>query len=89
MNLVSLVAKLGVKVLAIGASAHGGAKNRLDDEAVVGLEGGAVGVAEGVCEFLGRAAHVLAQGYAGEVETAVDGERGKVSAGIVYTLVSA
>lgn len=67
-DLVLVGAELGVKVLAVGAGAHGGAEDGLDEEAVVGLEGGGVGVAEGLRELLGLLGDVLAQGDAGELE---------------------
>lgn len=43
---------VGVEVLAVRASAHGGAEDGLNDKRVVGLEGGAVGAAEGVSKLL-------------------------------------
>lgn len=43
-----VIAQLGVKVLSVGRSAHGGGKDGLDDEGVVLLEGLAVCFAEGV-----------------------------------------
>lgn len=45
-NLLLIRTKLGIEVLAVGAGAHGGAEDGLDEEAVVWLEGAAVGVAE-------------------------------------------
>ena len=53
LNLGLVVSKLLVKVGAVWGSAHSGAENGLDDERVVGLEGVAVGIAEGVGELLG------------------------------------
>lgn len=68
MDLGLVISKLGVKVLAVWGSAHGGAENGLDDEGVVRLERVAVGVTEGVRELLGRVGNVVAKGLGGEVE---------------------
>lgn len=68
VDLVAVVAELGVKVLAVRAGAHGSAEDGLDDEAVVRLEGVAVGGAERIGQLLGGVAGVLAQGEAGELE---------------------
>lgn len=65
-----VIPKLHVEVLAVRARRHGSAEDGLDEEAVVGLEGRAVGVAEGDGEFLGRELHVLGERDAGEVEAA-------------------
>lgn len=46
VDLGLVVSQLLVEVVAGGAGAHGGTEEGLDHEAVVGLEGGAVGVAE-------------------------------------------
>lgn len=70
LDLVVVVAELGVEVLAVGGGAHGGGEDRLDEEAVVGLEGVAVGVAERVGELLVGLGDVGAQGDAGELEAA-------------------
>lgn len=51
LHLGLVVAKLGVEVLAVGGGAHGGTEDGLDEERVVGLEGVAVGGAEGDAEF--------------------------------------
>lgn len=66
-----VVTELGVEVFSVWAGAHGGAEDGLDDEAVVRLEGGAVGVAEGVCELLGGVGDVGLEAEAGELETTV------------------
>ena len=71
-NLLLVVTKLSVEVLAVGAGAHGSAEDGLDEEAVVGLEGGAVGVAEGVGKLFGALCDILAEGDAGELETTED-----------------
>ena len=65
-----VVAKLGVKILAVGASAHGGTEDGLDEEAVVRLQGAAVGGTEGVGELFVGLGRVGSQGEAGELETA-------------------
>jgi hypothetical protein len=70
IDLGLIIAQLLVKVLAVRGSAHGGAEERLDDEGMVGLEGLAVGAAEGVAELLGWIGEVGAKGLGGEVETA-------------------
>lgn len=70
-DLGDVVAKLGVEVLPVGTGAHGGAEDGLDHEAVVGLEGDAVCVAERVGQFLGAAGYVLTEGDAGEFESTV------------------
>ena len=64
-----VIAKLGVKVLAVGASAHSGAEDGLDEEAVMRLEGAAVGGAERVGELFVGLGRVGRQGEAGELET--------------------
>lgn len=69
VDLGAVVAELGVKVLAVGASAHGGAEDGLDEEAVVRLEGAAVGSAEGVGKLLVGLGRVGSQGEAGEFKT--------------------
>ena len=66
-----IVAKLGVKVLAVRARAHGGAEYRLDEERVVLLERLAVGFAETDGELFVRVREVVAEGLGGEVEAAV------------------
>ena len=49
-----------------------GAEKRLDDEGVVGLEGVAVGIAEGVGELLVGVGDVVAEGLGGEVKTTTE-----------------
>lgn len=73
VELVTLLAlgDVGVKVLAVGASAHGGTEDGLDDEGVVGLEGGAVGAAEGVSELLFVVLDVGIQSEGNELEATV------------------
>lgn len=71
-DLFVVVAELGIEVLAVRAGAHGGAEDGLDDEAVVRLEGLAVGGAERIGNFLGRVGGVLGEGEAGEFETAIN-----------------
>jgi hypothetical protein len=68
VDLLGVRAELGVKVLAVRAGAHGGAEDGLDEEAVVGLQGGAVGGSERVGELLAGLVDVLAKGDAGELE---------------------
>lgn len=63
-----VVAKLGVEVLAVRASTHGGAEDGLDEEAVMRLEGAAVGGAEGVGELFVGLGRIGSQGEAGELE---------------------
>lgn len=70
LNLRLVAAQLGVKVLPVGGGGHGGGEDGLDDEGVVGLEGVAVGLAEGVGEFRGGLVEVVAEGLGGEVEAA-------------------
>jgi hypothetical protein len=74
VGFVTARAQLAVKVLTVRAGAHGGAEDGLDEEAVVGLEGDAVGAAERVGELLGRLGHILAEGDAGELETSAEGQ---------------
>lgn len=68
-----VITKLHVEVLAVWARGHGSAEDGLDEEAVVGLEGRAVGVAEGDGELLGGELHVLGESNAGEVEATAGG----------------
>lgn len=64
-----VVAELGIKVLAVWTSAHGGAEDGLDEEAVVRLEGAAVGGAEGVSKLLIGLGRVGGQGEAGKLKS--------------------
>ena len=73
LDLGLVAAELGVEVLAVGAGAHGGAEDGLDEEAVVGLEGGGVGGAEGIGKLLAGVSLVLAEGNAGELEATAGG----------------
>lgn len=66
LNLLLVRAELDIKVLAVGASAHGGAEDGLHKEAVMGLEGDTVGVAEGVGELGRLLGQVLAESDTGE-----------------------
>jgi hypothetical protein len=68
LDLRIVVTELLVEVLPVWCCAHGGAEDGLHDEGVVGLEGVAVGIAEGVGEFLVRVGDVVAEGLGGEVE---------------------
>lgn len=70
MHRLLVIPKLHVEVLAVRARRHGSAEDGLDEEAVVGLEGRAVGVAEGDGEFLSGELHVLGKSDTGEVEAA-------------------
>lgn len=69
LNLLRVLAKLGVEVLSVGDGRHGGAEDRLDDEAVVGLQGVTVGSAERVSKLLRGVGDVALKGLAGEVKT--------------------
>lgn len=70
LNLCLVITKLGVEVLPVGGSAHGGAEDGLDEEGVVWLKRVAVGCAEGDAKFLARGAEVLAEGLSSEVKSA-------------------
>lgn len=70
MDLRLVATELSIKVLAVWACRHGGGENRLDQEAVVWLKSGAVGVAEGDGELVGGL-DVRGEREAGEFETAV------------------
>jgi len=70
VHLLLIIAKLGIKIFAVWASAHGGAENGLDNKAVVGLKSGAVRAAERVGEFFGGG-YVLAEAKACEFEPSV------------------
>lgn len=70
-NLGGVVTELGVEILAVWGGAHGRVEEGLDDEAVMGLQGRAVGGAEGVGEFLGLLGDVGAEADAGEFKATV------------------
>lgn len=70
LDLALVVAELDVEVLAVGAGAHGGGEDGLDEEAVVGLQGARVRGAEGVGELGGGVLEVVLEGLAGEFEAA-------------------
>jgi hypothetical protein len=74
LNLGLIGTKLGIEVLAVRASTHGGAEDGLDEEAVVGLQGGAVCGAERVGKLFGAGRDVLAEGNAGELEATMCGQ---------------
>ena len=67
-----VVAQVGVERLAVGRGAHGGGEDGLDHEGVVGLEGVAVGGAEGLGELAGGFGEVVAEALGGEVEASVE-----------------
>ena len=69
IDLVLVVAELAVEVLAVGAGAHGGAEDGLDEEAVVRLEGDVVGGAEGGRKLLVSSNDVVGETLACELET--------------------
>jgi len=71
LHLGFIGAELDIEVLPVRASAHGRAEHGLDEEAVVRLEGRAIGATERVGELLGRLSHVLAEGDAGKFQTPV------------------
>ncbi len=75
VNLSLVRTKLAIEILAVRASAHGGAEDGLDEEAVVRLKGDAVGVAEGLGKFVLVVGQVLAQGDACELEAAITMQR--------------
>ena len=72
MDLRIVTAELSVEVLPVWCSAHGGAEEGLDDEGVVGLEGVAIGIAEGVGELLVGVGDVVTEGLGGEVKTTTE-----------------
>lgn len=73
LPLPTLHPNLRIKVFPIRRRAHGGAENRLDEEAVVRLERAAVGRAERGREFVGWVRGVVAEGLGGEIEAAGGG----------------
>ena len=72
LDLRIVTAELSVEVLPVRCSAHGGAEEGLDDEGVVGLEGVAIGIAEGVGELLVGVGDVVTEGLGGEVKTTTE-----------------
>lgn len=72
VDLVLVVTELGIEVLAVRASAHGGAEDGLDEEAVVGLEGDIVGSAERGRKLLVSGGDVVGKTFASELETPGD-----------------
>lgn len=65
-----ITSQLCVEVLAIRRGGHGRAEYWFHEEAVVGLQGVAVGGAEGGGEFVGLVGKVVAEGLSGKVEAA-------------------
>lgn len=68
LDLGLVVSQLLVEIGAGRAGAHGGAEEGFDNEGVVGLQGGGVGVTEGGRELFGFAVDVGVEGKAHEVE---------------------
>lgn len=66
-----VVAHLGIEVFPVGRGRHGGAEDGLDHEGVVGLEGAAVGLAEGVGQLHRRVVQVVTESLGREVEAAM------------------
>ena len=66
-----VVTKVLVECGAVWSGAHGGGEDGLDNERVVGLEGVAVGGAEGFGELGGRVGEVGAEALGCEVEGSV------------------
>lgn len=54
-----VIAKAGVEILAVRTGAHGGTEDGFDKEAMVGLQRGAIGGAEGGAELVVRGGEVL------------------------------
>lgn len=71
LNLCLVRSKLGVKILAVGARAHGGTEDWFYEEAVVRLKGNAVCVAEGIGKLMVMVGQVLAESNAGKLQTSV------------------
>lgn len=71
LHLGTVLTELDIKVLPVRSSRHGGAEDGLDDERVVGLEGVAVGLAEGVSKLLAGVVEVVTEGLGGEVKATV------------------
>lgn len=70
IDLCLIVAELEVEVLSVWACGHGRAEDGLHQEAVVGLEGGGVGIAEGDRQLFAGDLDVLGKGEAGKLEAA-------------------
>lgn len=71
-NLGLILAQLLVEVIAVWGGRHGSTEDRLDNPGVVGLEGVAVGTAEGVGEFRGGVVDVVTESLDGKVEASVE-----------------
>lgn len=76
--LILVVSGLGVLVIdlaeeggTVGAEAHGSAEDTLDNEVVVGLEGGAVSLVERDRELGGGVVEVVAESLDGEIEATI------------------
>ena len=69
MDLFLVVSKLGVKVLPVRASSHGSTEDGLDEEAMMGLESGAISGAERVGQFLGAGGDITGESDGSEFET--------------------
>lgn len=65
-----VVAHLGIEIFPVGRGRHGSAEDGLDHEGVVGLEGAAVGLAEGIGQLHRRVVQIVTEGLGREVETA-------------------
>ena len=79
LDLLLVGAELDVEVFAVRARAHGGTEDGLHEHAVVGLEGDAVGVAEGLRELVVVVGQVLAERDAGELEGSTAYPNGSVN----------
>ena len=71
VNALLVVAQVGIESLAVGRGAHRGGEDGLDHEGVVGLEGVAVGGAEGFGELGGGVGEVGAEALGCEVEGSI------------------
>lgn len=67
-----LVVNLAIEGSTVRAEAHSGAEDTLDNEVVVGLEGGAVSLVEGNRELGGRVVEVVAESLNGEIEATIE-----------------
>jgi len=70
-----LIVNLAVEGSTVGAEAHGSAEDTLDNEVVVGLEGGAVSLVEGNGELGGGVVEVVAESLNGEIEATIEKKR--------------